>query len=66
MTTKIITPGTDVYRANCSECGACFTYDRSDVHHNYLRGGEWVSCPQCAHPHMHLGSEGRRQRSCGL
>ncbi len=66
MATKIISPGTDTYRATCSECGARFSYEREDVHTNYVRGGEWVGCPQCHHPHMHLGSEGRRQGTCGL
>ena len=66
MATKIITPGTDTYRATCTECGCCFSYERSDVHTNYVRGGDWVGCPQCGHQHMHLGSEGRRQGTCGL
>ena len=57
MATKIITPGTDTYRATCTECGCCFSYERSDVHHNYVKGGEWVSCPQCGHGHYHRGAD---------
>lgn len=66
MAKKIISAGTDTYAATCSDCGCRFTYERCDVRTNYLKGGEWVSCPHCCHEHMHLGSEGRRQRSCGL
>lgn len=53
----IIKPGQTKYRATCGECGAVFTYERSDVNRNYVRGGEWVSCPSCGHSHMHLGSD---------
>lgn len=55
---KIIKPGTDIYRATCTECGAVFTYEREDVHHNYVRGGEHVSCPNCGHGHRHFGASG--------
>jgi len=69
MTRKIIEPGTDVYRATCTECGCRFSYERSDVSHNYVRGGDWIACPQCGHQHMHFGASGTRwpsgsQRSC--
>ena len=56
MATKIISPGTDVYRATCTECGARFSYEREDVRTNYLRGGEEVSCPGCGHAHRYLGA----------
>ena len=56
MTTKIITAGTDTYRATCAECGCRFTYEREDVHHNYARGGDWVGCPGCHHQVMHVGA----------
>ena len=42
MATKIITPGTDVYTATCTECGCRFSDERSDVHRNYVHGGERV------------------------
>ncbi len=71
MAKKIINPGTDVYRATCSECGAVFSYQRDDVQRNYVRGGEWVTCPQCGHAHMHFGASGTvwpdgRSRRCRL
>lgn len=52
---KIISGGTNHYKATCQECGAIFTYQREDVHTNYVRGGEWVSCPHCGHGHRHFG-----------
>ena len=58
MATKIITPGTDVYTATCTECGCRFSYERSDVHRNYVRGGERVGCPQCGHQQHHFGASG--------
>ena len=60
MTTKIIEPGTDVYRATCGECGCRFTYERSDVRTNYVRGGEEVSCPHCGSRCSHFGASGSR------
>ncbi len=53
---KIITKGTDTYHATCTECGARFSYEREDVRTNYVRGGEWVSCPHCGHDHQHFGT----------
>jgi hypothetical protein len=53
---EIIAKGTDRYRASCSECGTVFTYEREDVHHNYVLGGDWVSCPHCGHSHRHFGA----------
>ena len=53
---KIITKGTDSYKASCAGCGTAFTYEREDVHHNYIRGGDWVSCPHCSHDHRHFGA----------
>jgi predicted Zn finger-like uncharacterized protein len=50
---KIITKGTDTYKATCHECGAVFTYEREDVRHDDKLGGEWVSCPHCGHSHNH-------------
>jgi len=55
---KIISPGTDTYRATCQECSAVFTYQREDVRTNYVRGGEEVSCPHCGHSHKHYGATG--------
>jgi hypothetical protein len=60
MATKIITPGTDRYCATCTECGCRFSYERSDVHHNYVYGGERVSCPHCGHSLHHFGASGTR------
>lgn len=47
MTKRIISNGTVTYSATCNECGCRFTYEHSDVHTNYLRGGGWVDCPRC-------------------
>lgn len=58
MAKKIIQGGTDTYHGHCSECGCHFTYERSDVLHNYLSGGERVSCPHCGHSLRHLGEAG--------
>ena len=58
MTKKIITPGTDTYRTTCHECGCQFTYERSDVWTNYVRGGDGVSCPSCGHFMHHFGTSG--------
>jgi DNA-directed RNA polymerase subunit RPC12/RpoP len=55
---KIVRGGTDTYKATCHECGAVFTYQREDVHHNYIKGGEWVHCPHCGHGIMHFGASG--------
>jgi len=62
---KIVRQGTDTYRATCHECGTVFTYERDDVHHNYVRGGEWVSCPHCGHQLMHHGASGTSWPGCG-
>lgn len=62
---KIITKGTDTYRASCSECGTTFTYERDDVHTNYVKGGEWVSCPHCGHGHRHYGAQSPRGYGAG-
>ena len=58
MATKIITPGTDRYRASCTECGCKFSYERSDVHHDYVHGGERVSCPHCGYGLYHFDTSG--------
>lgn len=58
MATKIISPGIDRYHATCTDCGCKFSYERSDVHHNYVKGGERVSCPQCGHSMYHFGAGG--------
>jgi len=60
MAKKIITAGIDAYRTTCSECGCRFTYERSDVHANYVRGGEEVSCPHCGSRCPHFGASGSR------
>jgi hypothetical protein len=51
----ILKLGVDKYTATCAQCGTVFTYERSDVRHNYVNGGEDVGCPHCAHPHRHFG-----------
>jgi len=61
MTTKIITKGRDTYHATCTECACQFTYQRSDVHHNFRNGAEEVSCPHCGHGCHHFGA---RRRGC--
>jgi DNA-directed RNA polymerase subunit RPC12/RpoP len=58
MVTNIISPGTDRYSAICTECGGRFSYERSDVHTNYIRGGKRVSCPHCGHSLHHFGASG--------
>ncbi len=60
MAKEIISGGRDKYRATCHECAAVFTYERSDVHHNYVQGGERVSCPHCGHQMHHFGATGTR------
>jgi len=63
---RIIREGTKIYRATCSECGAVFTYEREDVRRNYVKGGEWVSCPGCGHDHQHFGVSGAVPRRCSV
>lgn len=55
MSKKIIVKGSTTFRATCRDCGTCFTYERDDVRQNYVRGGEWVSCPLCGQQCRHLG-----------
>ncbi len=65
MATKIVKQGSTTHRATCTDCGTVFTYERSDVHRNYVRGGEWVACPCCGENVMHLGAGWRSPRpSC--
>jgi hypothetical protein len=54
----IIHKGINTYHGHCTECGCEFTYERSDVGHNYVRGGDWVSCPSCGHSCYHFGEGG--------
>jgi DNA-directed RNA polymerase subunit RPC12/RpoP len=65
MAKKIIVQGTNTYRGHCHECGAEFTYEREDVHRNYVRGGEEVSCPCCGGRVSHFGAGGGRYGSGG-
>lgn len=51
---KIVKPGTDVYRATCTECGAVFTYEREDVCRSHV--GDYVTCPNCGHNNRHFGA----------
>jgi hypothetical protein len=53
---KIIIQGSTTHRACCSECATVFSYETEDVHTNYVRGGEWVSCPHCGHAVRHFGA----------
>jgi len=53
---EILQPGTKKFRMTCSDCGAVFTYERSDVHQNYVHGGDWVSCPSCGRGNRHFGA----------
>lgn len=62
---KIIQEGITKYKGTCSECGAVFTYEREDVHHNYVYGGDHVSCPSCGHSCRHLGASGTSWPGCG-
>ena len=65
----IIVEGVTKYRTTCRECAAVFTYELVDVHHNYVRGGDYVSCPGCGSACRHLGAVGlglgRRDRTRG-
>lgn len=54
---EIIEKGQDKYNARCGECGAKFTYEREDVHHNHP-GGDVVSCPHCGRSVRHSGAVG--------
>lgn len=58
MAKTIIHKGVSNYHAHCGECGCEFTYERVDVHHNYIRGGEFVACPHCGHECAHFGESG--------
>jgi endogenous inhibitor of DNA gyrase (YacG/DUF329 family) len=48
--------GSTIHRVTCAECGATFTYEISDIHPNYVHGGEWVGCPTCGKPCRHMGA----------
>jgi len=62
---RLIEKGVDEYVVTCTECGARFAYTRADVHTNYVRGGEEVSCPHCGHHHRHHGmGKWERTGSC--
>jgi len=53
---RVIREGVVEHRATCQNCRCQFTYERSDLHTNYLHGGEWVSCPGCGEGHRHAGA----------
>ena len=55
---RIIQQGSTRHTARCTECDTLFEYDSSDARHNYVRGGEWVSCPYCGCPVRHFGASG--------
>ena len=65
MAKKIVIQGTNIYCGHCHECDAQFTYEREDVHTNYVRGGEEVSCPCCGHRVSHFGASSGRRSSGG-
>ena len=65
MTVKIVNPGCSSYCAHCHECGCDFTYQREDVHHNYVRGGDYVSCPVCGQACAHHGAPRRSSKGYG-
>jgi len=56
MAKKIIERGSTTFRASCNECGTRFTYEPEDVHRDYVRGGEWTSCPHCGGAYRHFGN----------
>ena len=58
MAKKIIREGASAFRGHCNDCGCEFTYERSDVWTNYVRGGEGVSCPGCGAWCGHFGEGG--------
>lgn len=62
MAKRVIQPGSTTHRGTCGECGCRFTYEASDVHHNYVRGGEYVGCPTCGHSCRHFGRGDRQER----
>jgi hypothetical protein len=60
---RVTQHGVSSYPATCDECGCRFEYTRSDVHQNFIQGGEYVHCPDCGYPHRHFGvssSQGSR------
>jgi hypothetical protein len=57
---EIVRQGKTKYAAHCSECSCDFTYERSDVRHNYVRGSDEVTCPGCGHGIRHFGESGTR------
>ena len=60
MAKEILKQGATKYHGHCGECGAEFTYEREDVHNNYVRGGEEVGCPCCGKSVRHFGEAGTR------
>lgn len=60
MTVQIVEKGADTYHGHCGECGCRFTYQRTDVHHNYVQGGARVSCPHCGQQLHHFGASGTK------
>jgi len=58
MAKKIIHEGRSTFHGHCQDCGCEFTYERSDVWRNYVRGGEGVACPGCGAWCRHFGAGG--------
>lgn len=56
MAKKIIEQGSTTFHATCSECATRFSYEPEDVYHNYVLGGDRVSCPHCGHDCRHFGN----------
>lgn len=59
---RIVKHGVSEFHATCQSCTCQFTYEEGDVHMNYLRGGEWVSCPSCGREHHHMSATRLPQR----
>ena len=58
MAIKVIKSGRDTHSGHCTECGCRFRYERSDVHANWRRGCEEVTCPHCGAGCRHFGVSG--------
>lgn len=64
MTKRILEEGSTTFHARCTECGTHFSYELEDVGHNYMLGGDWVSCPKCHRGCRHYGQmrwDGQKQ-----
>lgn len=66
MAVETVRKGAAKFEATCGRCGATFAYQISDLHRDYVHGGERVGCPSCGESHRHMPGWGTRTvRGCG-